>query len=83
MKNIKDFINESNQNTIKVSNNKSKFGFMRYNDMANTIDVVSFDNLNELARQEGFDEDDYLDIDKLEVGESRYDGAAYIYTRIW
>lgn len=62
---------------------KNKFGFMRYNDNAESIDVISFNKLSELADMEGFDEDDYMGIDKLGVGESVYDGAAYIYTRIW
>lgn len=97
MKNLKDFINESqvDENAInegsyrnlgmtKVSYaGKNKFGFMRYNDNAEAIDVVSFNKLSELADSEGFDVDDYMDIDKLEVGESVYDGSSYIYTRIW
>lgn len=97
MKTLKDFINESHvdENAInegsyrnlgmtKVSYaGKNKFGFMRYNSNAEAIDVVSFNKLSELADSEGGMEDDYMDIDKLDVGKSVYDGAAYIYTRIW
>ncbi len=84
---VKESINESSYRNLgmtKVSYaGKNKFGFMRYNSNAEAIDVVSFNKLNELADSEGGMEDDYMDIDKLGVGESVYDGAAYIYTRIW
>lgn len=84
---VKESINESSYRNLgmtKVSYaGKNKFGFMRYNSNAEAIDVVSFNKLSELADSEGFDVDDYMDIDKLDVGESVSDGAAYIYTRIW
>lgn len=92
MKEIKQFISECminenvyhNMKMCKVNYaHKNKYGFMRYNDTAESIDVISFNKLSDLASMEGFDEDDYMGIDKLNVGESLYDGASYIYTRIW
>lgn len=68
-----------------------KYGFMRYDDNRGIVEVFQFNKLNDFAKLEGFSEDDYgmsasemyMDIDKLEVGDSVYDGAAMIYTRIW
>ena len=86
MKDLTSFIKEgyaATNNEWKVSNaGKGKFGFMWYNDQAGVCGVISFDKLEEFAESQGFDPDDYMDMDKCDVGESVYDGAAYIYTRI-
>lgn len=47
------------------------------------VEVIQFNKLAEYADYQGFSEEDYMGIDKLKVGESVYDGANYIYTRIW
>lgn len=39
--------------------------------------------LSEYCEHEGFEEEDFMEMDKLKVGESVYDGASAIYTRIW
>lgn len=99
MENLKSFINESikENSSVEIINegfyqhfeenvksaNKNKFGFMRYDTMDERIEVISFNTLKEIAHEEGFDEEDYMEIDKLDVGESAYDGASTIYTRIW
>ena len=87
MKDLTSFIKEgyaATNNEWRVSNaGKGKFGFMWYNDHAGLCGVISFDKLEEFAESQGFDPDDYMDMDKCDVGESVYDGAAYIYTRIW
>lgn len=87
MKNLKDFINEgwvSQNNEWEVSNvDRGKFGFMSYDENSGLISVISFDKLEEFARKQGFDTEDYMDIDKLNVGQSAYDGVSMIYTRIW
>ena len=89
MKNLTDYISEStiNESRYEVdecnAKGNMKYGFMRYDDNRATVEVIQFNKLSEFADYEGFSEDDYMDIDKLEVGDSMYDGAAYIYTRIW
>ena len=87
MKNLKDFINEgwaSQNNEWEVSNvDKGKFGYMWYDENSGLIGVISFDKLEEFARKQGFDAEDYMGIDKLNVGQSVYDGVSMIYTRIW
>lgn len=89
MKNLIDYIGESfiNESRYEVDECRAvgnlKFGFMRYDEARGVVEVIQFNKLGEFANYEGFDEDDYMGIDKLEVGDSVYDGAAYIYTRIW
>ena len=87
MKTLKDFITEGyavkNEEIEVVRAHKGKFGFMVWNDNAEQVSVISFDKLADYAALEGFDVDDYMGIDKCDVGESVYDGASYIYTRIW
>lgn len=56
---------------------------MSYDENSGLISVISFDKLEEFARKQGFDTEDYMDIDKLNVGQSAYDGVSMIYTRIW
>ena len=89
MKNLTDYISESTINESRYEIDEChavgnmKYGFMRYDDNRGTVEVIQFNKLMELANYEGFDEDDYMGIDKLDVGESSYDGMSYIYTRIW
>ena len=87
MKNLKDFINEGkttehNEWSIDYGND-GKYGYMWCDSNSGLIGVVSFDKLEEFAKKQGFDVDDYMDIDKLKVGQSAYDGVSMIYTRIW
>ena len=86
MKTLRDFINESrsidNEWSVDYTND-GKFGFMYYEANAGLVGVISFDKLEKFAKSQGFNVEDYMGIDKLKVGESVYDGASYIYTRIW
>lgn len=54
-----------------------------YDDNTGTVTVIQFNKLSDLAKSYGAEEETFLGIDKLDVGESVYDGAATIYTRIW
>lgn len=89
MKSIVDLINEGNINEGKYeidscrAEGRMKFGFMFYEEMSGTVTVFEFNKLSEYADYQGFDEEDFMGIDKLKVGESVYDGVGAIYTRIW
>lgn len=87
MKSLKAFINEgwtAENDTWQVSNaGKGKFGYMWYDDLSGTAGVISFDKITEYAEKKGFNADEMMDIDKLKVGESAYDGYSYMCTRIW
>lgn len=60
-----------------------KYGFMCYDDMSGVVTIIQFNKLSEYCDFNGFEEDDMMGIDKLKVGHSVYDGASYMYTRIW
>lgn len=87
MKNLKEFITEgwaSQNNEWEVSNaGEGKFGFMSYDENSGLISVISFDKLDEFAKKQGLDPEDYKNIDKLKVGQSTYADVSMIYTRIW
>lgn len=89
MKNLKEILTEANVNESRLrvagclAKGNMKYGFMVYNQDSNVVDVIQFNKLAEYADYNGFDVEDYMGIDKLNVGESSYDGASYIYTRIW
>ena len=87
MKNLKDFISEgrvSQNNEWEVSNvGEGKFGFMSYDENSGLISVISFDKLEEFAKKQGLDPEDFKNIDKLKVGQSTYTDVSMIYTRIW
>jgi hypothetical protein len=89
MKNLKEILTEANVNESRLrvasclAKGNMKYGFMVYNQDSNVVDVIQFNKLAEYADYNGFDVEDYMGIDKLDVGGSAYDGASYIYTRIW
>lgn len=89
MKSIVDIINENNVNESKYevdscrADGKMKYGYMFYEENSGTVTVIQFNKLSEYCDHEGFDEEDFMGMDKLKVGESVYDGASAIYTRIW
>lgn len=92
MKDLVKYINESviiNENKFEIDECRAvgnmKYGFMRYDDNRGIVEVIQFNNLKEFAKHEGFsdDIDVYMDIDKLDEGQSASDGTTYIYTRIW
>lgn len=96
MKNLNEYLDNSttarmiNESRFEVDECRAdgdmKFGFMRYDDNRATVEVIQFNKLKDFAKFEGFGEEweeVYMDIDKLDVGESVYDGSSYIYTRIW
>ena len=89
MKNIVDFINEGNINESKYevascrAEGNMKYGYMFYEENSGTVTIIQFNKLSEYAKYEGFEEEDFMEMDKLKVGESVYDGASAIYTRIW
>lgn len=92
MKNIVNYLKNINEGHINESRfeidecnakGNMKFGFMRYDENRGVVDILQFNKLSDFASYEGFDEEDYLGIDNLKVGETAYDGASYIYTRIW
>ena len=89
MKSIVDIINENNVNESKYevdscrADGKMKYGYMFYEETSGTVTVIQFNKLSEYCEYEGFDEEDFMGMDKLKVGESVYDGVSAIYTRIW
>ena len=89
MKNLKEILTEATVNEGRyrvagcLAKGNMKYGFMVYNQDSCILDVIQFNKLVEYADYNGFDVEDYMGIDKLDVGESVYDGASYIYTRIW
>ena len=89
MKNLNDYLNESQINESRftcggcLARGNMKYGFMTYHRDSRVVEVIQFNKLAEYADYQGFSEEDYMGIDKLGVGESVYDGANYIYTRIW
>ena len=89
MKNIVDFINNKPINESKYevdscrAEGKMKYGYMFYEENSGTVTVIQFNKLSEYAEYNGFDEEDFMEMDKLKVGESVYDGVSAIYTRIW
>jgi hypothetical protein len=86
MKTLTEYLNESKKSGIVDECNakgSAKFGYMMYDDNSATVTVIEFDDLKEFAESQGFDVEDYMEIDKLEIGESAYDGASVVYTRIW
>ena len=94
MKSIVDIINEGNVNEGNVNEGryevdscravgKMKYGYMFYEEPSGTVTVIQFNKLSEYCDYEGFYEEDFMEIDKLEVGDSVYDGVSAIYTRIW
>ena len=89
MKNIVDFINNKPINESKYevdscrAEGKMKYGYMFYEENSGTVTVIQFNKLSEYAKYNGFDEEDFMEMDKLKVGESVYDGVSAIYTRIW
>lgn len=93
MKTLQDFITtQTTQSNIKESSfelgeldvkGSMKYGFMMYDDNSGTVIVFQFDNLSKYADRWGMTEKDFMNIDRLKVGESVYDKSATIYTRLW
>lgn len=89
MKNIVDFINNKPINESKYevdscsATGNMKYGYMFYEENSGTVTIIQFNKLSEYAKYNGFDEEDFMEMDKLKVGESVYDGVSAIYTRIW
>ena len=88
MKSLKDFIIEgyaAENNEWKVSNiRRGEYGFMWFDKASGKIGVISFDDIGDIAKLQGCNRSDYMDIDQLKVGETAYDRVVgYMYTRIW
>ena len=89
MKSLQQFIKAGSINESRFdidscdASGNMKFGYMMYDDNTGTVTVIQFNKLSDLAKSYGAEEEMFLGIDKLDVGESVYDGAATIYTRIW
>lgn len=87
MKNITDYLNNINESKYEIDSCKAKgnmkFGYMMYDDMRGLVEIIQFNKLSEYCNFNGFDEEDMMDIDKLEIGKTAYDGVSCIYTRIW
>lgn len=93
MKRITDYLNNETNNINERHNNyeidrcdasgSMKMGFMMYDEPSNTVTTIQFNKLKDFCEAYGFYYEDFMDIDKLKVGESEYDGVSTIYTRIW
>lgn len=91
MKSLNDQINESlqsiNESRFEIDECRAKgnmkYGFMYYDDYRGIVEVIQFNKLSEYCDSLGFEIEDMMDLEGLEVGDSVYDGDASIYTRIW
>ena len=95
---LSDFINEA-RNSIKkalTGNNTYmeticesfdttyNYGFITIAPNSEIVNYISFDNLEDYANLDGGAINDYMGIDKLNIGESVFNKkAGLIYTRIW
>ena len=64
-------------------NHEKKFGCMSYDPNDDTVFIMEFDSVENLAEEYGTSVETWLGIDKIEIGKSIIDGAGRIYTRIW
>lgn len=80
--NIKESSDKFELGEIDAKGNM-RYGFMMYDDTSGTVMVFQFNSLSDYAEKWGMTTSDFMHIDRLKVGESVYDGAATIYTRIW
>lgn len=89
MKNITEYLNnvDESRNDYEIDScdaqGHMKMGFMMYDEISGTVTTIQFNKLKDYCEAYGFYCEDFMDIDKLKVGESEYDGVQTIYTRIW
>lgn len=67
---------------FEMHHNK-KYGALSWYDDGQTAFLMEFDSVEDLANYYGTDEECWMGIDKIQVGETIRDGAGTCYTRIW
>lgn len=60
-----------------------KYGAVGFDSTSETAFIMEYDSVKDLADYYGVDEECWMEIDKIQIGETIRDGAGTYYTRIW
>lgn len=67
---------------FEMHHNK-KYGALSWDDTMQTAFLMEFDSVEDLSDYYGVDTEAWMEIDKIQVGETITDGSGAMYMRIW